>query len=135
MPHRRRQATCIGGVSFSLPCVDFFITSWGPPYERKATCNEVGMATAVASLEAPPSNRAYQDEDDQITPAPQPLTGCRKAAMLLTFIGNQASAAILHLLTDEEVKNITREITVLPSLTEDERQAVLHDFVTKVEHP
>ena len=93
------------------------------------------MATAVASLEAPASNRGYQDDDEQITPAPQPLTGCRKAAMLLTFIGNQASAAILHLLTDEEVKNITREITVLPSATEDERQAVLHDFVTKVEHP
>ena len=68
-------------------------------------------------------------------PAVQALPGRRKAAILLTSIGNQASAAILRQLTEEEVHDITREISLLPSATEVERQSVLSDFVAKSERP
>jgi flagellar motor switch protein FliG len=95
-----------------------------------------GMATAVASLETPAPARTLPDTASMRTlPAAQGLSGRRKAAILLTVIGNQASAAILRQLTKEEVHDITREISLLPSATEDERQSVLGDFVTKAEHP
>jgi flagellar motor switch protein FliG len=94
------------------------------------------MATAVASLETPAPIRALPDTaSSRPLPAVEGLSGRRKAAILLTSIGNQASAAILRQLSEEEVHDITREISMLPSATDDERQSVLRDFVAKAEHP
>lgn len=94
------------------------------------------MATAVASLETPALTRALPDTASPRTlPVVQGLSGRRKTAILLTSLGNQASAAILRQLSEEEVHDISREISLLPSATDDERQSVLSDFVTKAERP
>jgi flagellar motor switch protein FliG len=94
------------------------------------------MATAVASLDSPAPTRKVPDTGGlKGMPMVQGLPGHRKAAILLTFIGNQASAAILRQLTEEEVHGITRELSLLPSPTDDERQSVLRDFVAKAERP
>ena len=68
-------------------------------------------------------------------PVGQGLSGRRKAAILLTFIGSQASATILRQLTEEEVHEIAREITLLPNATEEERASVLRDFAARAERP
>jgi flagellar motor switch protein FliG len=68
-------------------------------------------------------------------PVVQGLSGPRKAAILLTFLGNQVSAAILRQLTEGEVHDIAREISLRPSPTEGERESVLRDFATRAERP
>jgi flagellar motor switch protein FliG len=94
------------------------------------------MATAVASLEtSAPTRTLPVTESSRPLPAVEGLEGRRKSAILLTSIGNQASVAILRQLSEEEVHDITREISMLPSVTDDERQSVLREFVAKAERP
>ena len=102
----------------------------------KPTCTVGCMATAVASLQTPAPSRTLPDTGStKVLPAGQGLSGRRKAAILLTFIGSQASAAILRQLTEEEVHEIAREITLLPNATEEERESVLRDFAARAERP
>lgn len=63
------------------------------------------------------------------------IPGRRKAAILLTSLGDQASAPILRQLTEEEVHDITREISLLANVTQEERTTVLSRFTTAVESP
>ena len=63
------------------------------------------------------------------------MSGRRKAAIFLTTLGDEASAAILRQLPEEQVHDITREISVLGKLTSHERKSVLHEFVEAVENP
>src|SRR5690242_20699084 len=66
-------------------------------------------------------------------PAPLPLAkaipGPRKTAILLTSIGDEPSASILRQLTEEQVHDTTREISLLHGVTDEERAAVLREFL------
>jgi len=63
------------------------------------------------------------------------LTGYRKAAILLTSVGDEVSAAILRQLSEDEVHEVTREISLLGKLTDQDRHEVLKEFVGAAENP
>lgn len=65
----------------------------------------------------------------------QSVSGFRKAAILLTSVGDEASAAILRQLTEDEVHGVTREISLLGRLSDQDRHEVLQEFVTAAENP
>lgn len=65
----------------------------------------------------------------------QSVSGYRKAAILLTSVGDEAGAAILRQLTEDEVHGVTREISLLGKLSDHDRQEVLQEFVTAAENP
>jgi len=65
----------------------------------------------------------------------QTANGYRKAAILLTSVGDEASAAILRQLTEDEVHGVTREISLLGKLSDQDRQDVLEEFVSVAENP
>jgi len=62
------------------------------------------------------------------------LTGVRKVALLLTSIGDENCAACLRLMTEDEVHEVTREISRLTSATGEERQFVLERFAEALDH-
>src|SRR5215472_791434 len=57
------------------------------------------------------------------------LSGARKAAILLTSLGDEASAAIIRQLTEEQVHDLTREISTLGRLDPNDRQSVMSEFM------
>ena len=63
------------------------------------------------------------------------VSGRRKAAIFLTSLGDEAGAAILRQLTEEQVHDITREISMLGKLSPAERHTVLTEFVAIAENP
>src|ERR1035438_8431072 len=65
----------------------------------------------------------------------QTASGYRKAAILLTSVGDEAGAAILRQLTEDEVHGVTREISLLGKLSEHDRHEVLQEFVRVGENP
>jgi len=65
----------------------------------------------------------------------QSVSGYRKAAILLTSVGDEASAAILRQLTEDEVHGVTREISLLGKLNDRDRHEVLQEFVSVAENP
>ncbi len=65
----------------------------------------------------------------------QSVSGYRKAAILLTSVGDEASAAILRQLTEDEVHGVSREISLLGKLSDHDRHEVLQEFVTVAENP
>ena len=56
------------------------------------------------------------------------LAGPRRAAILLTSLGEDAGASILRNLREQEVHDIMLEITRLSTVTEQQREAVLKEF-------
>ncbi|HLK48104.1 MAG TPA: flagellar motor switch protein FliG [Bryobacteraceae bacterium] len=58
------------------------------------------------------------------------IPGSRKAAILLMSLGDEASAAVLRQLTVEQVHDLTREISTMGRLNQEERQEVLADFLS-----
>jgi flagellar motor switch protein FliG len=90
-----------------------------------------GMATSLAapaiSASAPPAAGA--------SGSTVRMPGYRKAAILLASVGDEASAAILRQLTEDEVHEVTREISLLGRLTDQERHEVLKEFVGAAENP
>ena len=58
------------------------------------------------------------------------LSGARKAAILLTSLGDDASAAIIRQLTEEQVHDLTREISTLGRLNQQDRQFVMNEFLS-----
>jgi flagellar motor switch protein FliG len=65
----------------------------------------------------------------------QTASGYRKAAILLTSVGDEAGAAILRQLSEDEVHGVTREISLLGKLSDQDRHQVLQEFVTVAENP
>ena len=63
------------------------------------------------------------------------LSGYKKAAILLTSVSDEASAAILRQLSEDEVHEIAREITLLGKPADTDRHEVLKEFVEAVETP
>jgi flagellar motor switch protein FliG len=58
----------------------------------------------------------------------EPVSGLRKAAILMVMIGDEASSIILRQLDEEEVQEISREIARVGSLTAEEAEAILDEF-------
>jgi flagellar motor switch protein FliG len=67
--------------------------------------------------EAPPT--------DVIIP---PLSGIQKAAILLVTLGEQASAAIVQKLSDEELRKVTQSIAGMQSISPQQAEQVLEEF-------
>jgi flagellar motor switch protein FliG len=59
------------------------------------------------------------------------MSGLRKAAILLTTLGDQASAPILRELKEEEVHEVTREISLLRQVSDHDRAAALKEFLDR----
>jgi len=76
------------------------------------------------SASAPPPN----------APAKFQMTGVRKAAIFLTSIGDENCAACLRLMSEDEVHEVTREISLLTSATSEERQYVSERFADALDH-
>jgi flagellar motor switch protein FliG len=58
----------------------------------------------------------------------QATPGVRKAAVLMIILGDQISGEILRQLDDEEVQAIGREVARIPSITNDQAEAILEEF-------
>ena len=56
------------------------------------------------------------------------LPGLRKAAMLLIVLGEQASAALLQQLNEEEVQRVSREVAKLTAISGEQAENVLNEF-------
>lgn len=63
------------------------------------------------------------------------VAGPRKAAVLVTSLGDESGAAILRQLSEEQVHNLTREISILGKVTAAERESVLTEFVGAASNP
>jgi len=61
--------------------------------------------------------------------------GPRHVAILLTSIGNDSCAELLRHLEEDEVHQVTREISCLGGVSSDERVAVLERFAKAIEGP
>jgi flagellar motor switch protein FliG len=60
--------------------------------------------------------------------AAPPLSGLRKAAVLLVTLGEQASAGILQQLAENEVQNVSREVALLTAISSEQAEKVLEEF-------
>jgi flagellar motor switch protein FliG len=58
----------------------------------------------------------------------EPLTGIRKAAMLLILLGDKTSAEIIKQLSEDEVQLVSREIARLDSISSNNAEVLLEEF-------
>lgn len=57
------------------------------------------------------------------------LSGIQKAAILFITLGSEASSSILKKLPDNEIQKITYEIANIPSVTAEQRETILGEFL------
>jgi len=62
-------------------------------------------------------------------PAFPPLRGTRKAAILLTLVGDEAGSEILRQLSEEDAHEVAREVSLMGSVSDDDRRHVVDDFI------
>lgn len=86
------------------------------------------MATTVST----PTALVEQESTSAIM---RSLSGTRKAAILLTSVGDEVSANLLRQLSEEQVHDVTREISLLNVVPDQERTAVLREFLKIAERP
>jgi flagellar motor switch protein FliG len=64
-----------------------------------------------------------------VAKAPEPpMTGLRKAAMLLILLGDKVSAELLKQFTEEEVQMVSREVARLESISSEQAETLLEEF-------
>ncbi|MFN7994802.1 MAG: flagellar motor switch protein FliG [Bryobacteraceae bacterium] len=63
------------------------------------------------------------------------MPGVRKAAIILTTVGENTAAAILRHLREDEIHDIAREISRLPAVNWAERKIVLEEFAERIAAP
>jgi flagellar motor switch protein FliG len=56
------------------------------------------------------------------------IPGLRKAAMLLVVLGEQASAEMLHQLSEEDVQKVSREVARITDISTEHAESVLSEF-------
>ena len=56
------------------------------------------------------------------------VSSLRKAAMLLVVLGEQASAEMLHQLSEEDVQKVSREVAKIVSISGEQAEGVLTEF-------
>ncbi|MDQ1470785.1 MAG: flagellar motor switch protein FliG, partial [Bryobacterales bacterium] len=61
-------------------------------------------------------------------PQAEPLTGMRKAAMLLILLGDKVSAEMVKQLSDDEVQIVAREVARLESISSEDAEELLEEF-------
>jgi len=64
-----------------------------------------------------------------------PIRGIRKAAILLTAVGDRIGAGILRTMTEEEVHDLSREMSLLSNVLDEERHEVLVEFLKMTSSP
>jgi len=57
-----------------------------------------------------------------------PITGAKKAAILMVLLGDEASAGIFQYLQEEEVQDISKEISRLGDINPEVAESILEDF-------
>jgi flagellar motor switch protein FliG len=62
-------------------------------------------------------------------------SGRRKAAILLTALGDQVSPAVLRTMKEDEVQQLAQEISLLASVSPEERSDVVNEFVKLTQDP
>jgi flagellar motor switch protein FliG len=80
------------------------------------------MATMTSPTLAPPASAPPS------MPGSTKPKGVRQAAILLTSVGDENCAAVLRHMTEEEVHEVTREISRLGAVSDEERNHVLETF-------
>ena len=63
-----------------------------------------------------------------VAQSPAPLTGMRKAAMLLILLGDEVSAELLKQFSEEEVQLVSREVVRLESISPEQAEGLLEEF-------
>ena len=58
----------------------------------------------------------------------EPVTGIRKAAMLLILLGDKVSGELLKQMSDEEVQAVSREVARLESISAEQAETLLEEF-------
>ena len=61
-------------------------------------------------------------------PAVEPISGIRKAAMVLVLLGDKASGEIVKQLSEDEVQSVSREITRLDAISSEHAESLLEEF-------
>ncbi len=93
---------------------------------KSSSDGEMRLAvSALAQAVNPPAERA----------AAVPISGRRKAAILLASLGDEACAAILRQLTEEQVHDLIREVGTLGRFSGQERLAVLNEYLETAKDP
>ena len=87
------------------------------------------MAASVATLN--PAVLAAPSASASAIPG---LKSFRKAAILLAIVGNDIGAGALRQLSEDDAQEIAREVALLSSISEEERTAVLEDFIRVAEN-
>jgi flagellar motor switch protein FliG len=57
-----------------------------------------------------------------------PIAGVRKAAVLLVTLGDQAGAALVRQLSDDDVQIVSREVARISSISSEQAEGVLEEF-------
>ncbi len=58
----------------------------------------------------------------------EPVSGLRKAAMLLILLGDKVSAELVKQLSDDEVQLVAREVARLESISSEDAESLLEEF-------
>lgn len=62
------------------------------------------------------------------TPKTEQITSLRKAAILLIILGEQSSADVLQLLSEEDVQRVSREVARINAISTEQAEVVLEEF-------
>ncbi len=63
------------------------------------------------------------------------IPGPRKAAILLVCLGDEAGVQVLRQLSEDDVHEVAREVSLLKTVDDSERMAVLREFIDMSERP
>ena len=95
-----------------------------------------GSVPRLATTTGVPAISNFPSAEDRKLQSPGTLIpGPRKAAILMASLGGDAGAAILRQLPEEQVQDLMREISMLGSLSVQERNAALNEFLATAENP
>jgi flagellar motor switch protein FliG len=98
--------------------------TWSAAARHREWLQTCQFAFSMATMTAPPVAPALIS-----APRGEGPRGLRKAAILLTLLGDEACAGVLRQLNEDQVHEVTREISLLTGVSDDERKAVLDAFL------
>ena len=81
----------------------------------------MGSAIQAANLQAPPLTPSGPKKQP-------PISGLRKAAILMVLLGDEAAVQIYRNLNPEEVRRLTQEITEVETISPQEAVQVLEEY-------
>src|SRR3954447_23949263 len=86
------------------------------------TSNASDITTVIASLASRQSNR----------PKSQPLSGAKRAAILMLALGEQYGGKVWSLLDDDEVRELSVHMSTLGTVEADVVEDLLLEFVSRM---